>query len=725
MRLPIKRLYGTAALLIGTVLLVGTSCSKDNRVGGDGEGKLSLGIVFDSKTIEGAESKSAVTKAEPDYAVSVRDSQGRKIRQYKTKAEVPAEIWLQTGDYTIEVVSGKDEVAAFDSPYFLGKEEVSIIPNQPQTVQVSCKLANAKVTVECSDRIKSNFRSFVVEIGPSPTKMLSFDETATQTGYYKTEEGAGATVLNWNMVAVTNSGREVTREGYFTAEPQRHYNVEFDLTGGGEGGEGGWEFLEEITVNEDVTGVDDPIEIPLKRLPQIKGIDFDIKQDYFILIGNTPELKIELTGTPTIDSVGVMHDCQYLLDKGIPTDFKLLTISEGAKNQLNAQGFTWTVSADNKSIVVDLTALIPKLGESTSHFEFGVKDETGKRNKGTLTLMIIDSDVITVSVTNALADIWGGHIVARGKWTSAGNPGNLAFEYKKESESSWTKVTEGITVDNAGTGEFSAKLRGLTPGTKYNYRASSNNIPGNQQTVTTENAIYIDEMNFDNWYKGGTSWYATSQSAFEADSYWLDSGNGGTSSSLGGGVNPTEPETVDVYKAGGKAVKMSSKVVSIAKQFAAGNIFTGRFKEVTISPMGAKLDFGRPYTARPTKIRGYFKYIPAAVTHPYPAGGLNTGDMDYCNIHVALCDWNEPFHASTGDGRFPDFEASDVIAYGAFSTNETISNYTAFEIEIEWRDPTRRPKYIVFAASASKYGDYFAGGEGSVLWLDECELVFD
>lgn len=727
MRYPKKRLYGKAALLIGAVLLVGTACSKDNRFGGDGEGKLSLGIVFDSKTIEASDTEHAVTKADLDYAVSVRDSQGRKIRQYETKAEVPAEIWLQTGDYTIEVTSGKNEVAAFDSPYFVGKEEVSIIPDQPQAVQVSCKLANAKVTVEWSDKIKSNFSSFQVKIGPSVAETLTFDETGSQTGYYKTAEGTEAITLKWNMVAVTNAGREVTREGSFTAEPQRHYNVEFDLTGGNEGGEGGWQFLDEITVIEDAVGKDDPVEIPLKRLPQIKGVDFDIKQDYFILLGNTPELKIELTGTPTIDSVGVLQDCQYLLGKGIPADFKLLTISENAKNRLNAEGFNWTVSGDKKSIVVDLTALIPKLGESTSHFEFGVKDETGKRNTGKLTLMIIDSDVITVSITNVLTDVWAGHIVARGKWTSGSNPGELAFEYQKQGESSWTKVTEGITVDNPGTGEFSAKLSGLTPGTTYSYRASSQNIPGNMQTVTTESAIYIDELNFDNWYRNpnkDNAWYASTEAAVQGNTYWLDSGNPGTAKPIAGGVNPTEPSS-EVYTSGpGKqAVKMSSSVV--AGKFAAGNIFTGRFQDITIIPMGAKMEFGRPYTARPTKLRGYFKYQPAAVTHSYPAGGLNEGDMDYCNIHVALCDWDGPFQASTGDARFPDFFASDVIAYGAHSVNTPVASYIPFEITIEWRDLTRRPRYIVFAASSSKYGDYFAGGKGSVLWLDECELVFD
>lgn len=33
--------------------------------------------------------------------------------------------------------------------------------------------------------------------------------------------------------------------------------------------------------------------------------------------------------------------------------------------------------------------------------------------------------------------------------------------------------------------------------------------------------------------------------------------------------------------------------------------------------------------------------------------------------------------------------------------------------------------YIVIVASASKYGDYFTGGDGSTLWLDELSIEYD
>lgn len=32
--------------------------------------------------------------------------------------------------------------------------------------------------------------------------------------------------------------------------------------------------------------------------------------------------------------------------------------------------------------------------------------------------------------------------------------------------------------------------------------------------------------------------------------------------------------------------------------------------------------------------------------------------------------------------------------------------------------------YIIIVASSSKYGDYFTGGDGSIMYLDDLELVY-
>ena len=56
---------------------------------------------------------------------------------------------------------------------------------------------------------------------------------------------------------------------------------------------------------------------------------------------------------------------------------------------------------------------------------------------------------------------------------------------------------------------------------------------------------------------------------------------------------------------------------------------------------------------------------------------------------------------------------------------ETVGDWTEFKLKLDYRSLTRKPTYIVVVASASKYGDYFTGGDGSTLWLDDLELIYE
>ena len=66
-----------------------------------------------------------------------------------------------------------------------------------------------------------------------------------------------------------------------------------------------------------------------------------------------------------------------------------------------------------------------------------------------------------------------------------------------------------------------------------------------------------------------------------------------------------------------------------------------------------------------------------------------------------------------------------IIAYGKLESDEAVADYREFYIPLEYRDKTRTPKYIVISCCASYLGDYFTGGEGSKLLVDEFELVYD
>ena len=91
-----------------------------------------------------------------------------------------------------------------------------------------------------------------------------------------------------------------------------------------------------------------------------------------------------------------------------------------------------------------------------------------------------------------------------------------------------------------------------------------------------------------------------------------------------------------------------------------------------------------------------------------------------------LTDWSAPFHINTDAKKFVDQENDPgIIALGVHYSSNTDSEYVQVTIPLVYRDIERTPNYVVVAGAASRYGDYFTGGVGSVLLLDEFEFIYD
>ena len=167
---------------------------------------------------------------------------------------------------------------------------------------------------------------------------------------------------------------------------------------------------------------------------------------------------------------------------------------------------------------------------------------------------------------------------------------------------------------------------------------------------------------------------------------------------------------------------MESKYAVIA--FAAGNLYTGDFG--SIQGKGASLDWGTPFTGRPVALRGYYKYAPKAINRTESPYNNLAGQMDKCRIMVILTDWDAPFKVVTTTGQFVDLDNDPgIIGMVQFDSDETVSSYREFCLPIEYRDLTRTPKYAIVVCCASYLGDYFTGGEGSVMHADEFSFEYD
>lgn len=311
------------------------------------------------------------------------------------------------------------------------------------------------------------------------------------------------------------------------------------------------------------------------------------------------------------------------------------------------------------------------------------------------------ADMVTSDIKNDASKVWGQFAYLSGTCNLEEITSPVQFRYKKKADAEWTTIE---AVQEEGTKNYSVKVAPLDFGTEYEYYILCGDKTGETCTFTTESYVEIPNLNFDTWSQNGKNWYPNADAS---NSYW-STGNEGVT--LGGNSNSVGVS--DSYSGLAAQLQTVQVKVLIVKVTAAGNIFIGNYKTNTSNP-ASSVSFGRDYTgARPTKLSGYFKYQPGATMSDgsVPSEKL---EKDECDIYIQL--WS----------------GGETIGQGHFITNETVSEYTHFEIPIEYTVTNKRPDKIAIVATSSRYGGYFDGmnviGQlaiGSTLWVDDFELSY-
>ena len=329
------------------------------------------------------------------------------------------------------------------------------------------------------------------------------------------------------------------------------------------------------------------------------------------------------------------------------------------------------------------------------------------------TLNVFETDAVKITS----ADGWVNVAWLYGEGLEGEDNG---FEIREATSEEWQKVDASYMIATGGS--FSARIPHLKASTAYVCRAYSGTSISTEKTFTTTAAIELSNASFDYWSMDGkvaNPWEENSTP------FW-DTGNIGVTTASQSNSTPTD----DTAAGSGKAARLESKNVIV--KFAAGNLFTGKF--IKVDGTNGILNFGQPFTGRPTKLKGYYKYTTAPITD-LPAEGSQDytrfqnykGKPDTCAIYIALGDWTEPIEIRTRPTNRKLFDKNDehIIAYAEMYSGTTVTEYKKFELNLDYRVTNRVPTYIVIVCSASKYGDYFVGGRGSTLHVDEFSLDYD
>ncbi len=326
----------------------------------------------------------------------------------------------------------------------------------------------------------------------------------------------------------------------------------------------------------------------------------------------------------------------------------------------------------------------------------------------------IIGEEVTSNVQTVRADAWTNVAWVYGAGLDGVDNG---VEYRQYGSQEWIKAPSAWVTNTGST--FYARLVSLNPETEYEARTYGGDEYGDVVRFTTGSIVQVPNSSLSDWSKNGAVW----QSWGEGQTPYWDTGNKGAATLGQSNVVPTS----DTSSGTGQAAMLQTKFVGVGiiGKIAAGSVFIGSY--LRTDGTNGVLQFGREFTERPTKLRGYFNYKTAPINKASAEYQHLMGQPDTCVVWCALIDSPEPFECRTNpkDQNLFDPSASYVVAYGRMQCGQDVPQYIPFEVELQYTATNRRPTYLVVVASSSKYGDYFTGGDGAVMCVDDLELLYD
>ena len=725
------------------------ACSRDDRALLDGEGTLRLRAQVNDEVqiISRAGAPEGETSPEEELKKNcrVRIYKGEKLiykhAGWDATLQEPG-LSLSSGAYRVRIISGDSVDASFDKKYYEGNESFEIRQAQTTPVEVVCNVMNtlAKVVFDASlePYLEKGEVSVAVDVdGGSLTYPYQKEAAEAKTGYYSLPQGKEYLICTFTGVA--KNGRKFTQTDRIeSAKKSTLYTLTYkisDLETPAPPTDEGGAFID-LKVDETPLAKKEE-EILIYQRPQFRAVnqseEVDMKQPWFLELNSQiqPEVKI-YTSTPLAEAsvtsevftkLGLASAELNLMDKA--TRAALLEKGIMVTSQEKLLTMNWGNS---------LNDLLKEEGEH--HIIYKATDTAVEGNAAARTNTI--DWTISVSNANIRAvnipypyQIWADRVTLYAEVIEGRTPApdaQLSFRYRKKEDSNWIDNIQAKLGENKKT-ITSDEIKGLTPGTTYEYQVLEGDKVSNQTCeFTTEAALQLPNSGFENW-SGATPMLIHGSGE---EMFW-DSGNHGSSSFSLAAVDLTTKAS-DFKVEGNYSAKLESKKVVV--KFAAGNLFVGSYLKT--DGTDGILGWGRPWKSRPLALRGYVRYMPKACENEkFPDG------MDRGIIYVAIGDWtgaeydkNWPIVIQT---KKPDTElfnpekgsytGDGIIAYGEKILQGEVKGADGgmieFTIPLDYRSYERMPKSIIVVASASQYGDYFIGGIGSTMWLDDLELIYE
>lgn len=713
------------------------ACHSEAPFSMDGEGEVSLNVEVNSR----------VTRADDDdlkknARIYISNESG-VLHKWVGVNNIDSKVYLRYGTYKAEAMAGTKSAASFDDKYFVGETDFEVGEGSVSTqVTVTCKIANVVASVDEETIDSKLIKNLKVTIGHSKARLDYTGETVMNYGYFTMPEGE--TSLNYT-VSGTHGDNSFTKSGVIEdVEPGHNYRLQFQYNP--EETNNGGAFLTITIADENL--IEDNIII--MGAPAFAWSDESMDLDSQIIgkRGDFNDVTLKVAAFNGFESITLKTANETIANILGKNEINLIGISNDDRNTLSSGGivFEQGETQDNtyRYYITFTKEFLNSLPDSEDPEAYVIsveaKDKQSFSKSGSQSVRIANTEasiVYTAPLQVSIKEFENDLTAVRAN--SVMLPITIAKKdivdpavlYREKGTETWNKTA--IEVTRATAEKYDVKIGSLKPTTEYEYKLVAGALVDDKYEYesdvykfTTEDIFIIPNAGLEDWSNLSSDNKVLIPGADGIVSFW-DTGNHGSAT-----MSKLVTNQSDAMKhSGNYSAELKSQFVGIGSsigKFAAGNLFSGTY--VKTDGTDGILSFGREYNgSHPTSLSVWVNYIPEKVTDK-KTDNLNNREYDLGQIYVALSTEPIEIRTKTSNQKLFNKDEDCILAYGEYTFDSNYGENGALKqlsIPISYKGTAKsiRPMYLIIVCSASKYGDYFEGGRGSVMYVDDFELVYE
>lgn len=710
------------SILLLLVLLAFSCSRREDNIYGPGMGGIRIDLAAQAPATR-AELENGSLNAD-DFKVEIINSQGVIFKRWATFAEYKAQestaVQMNAGGpYTLRATLGDSTASGWNSWFFKGEQQFTVLPQETVTVAAVCRMANIKVAVKYGENVLSEYTSYETTVTNRRGSLVFDMAHKDEAGYMPADP------LTVDVALTDKNGKTwYFRNGSeISAAPGDFITLNLDTDAVPTQNIG-------LTITVDRTTNDSTVvvELPSYMLPKDAPVlspetgGFDSEGNLSMVEGIEPNANISYEAVSGLAGCVMTVNSSYLKSLGWPETLDFFNLSASDKNIIDRDGLVYVVEDGLKMGSIDLSAVARKFSyvedaaANVHSFTIKLTDKMGKTVEATFKITPVKAEISLGEI--AEGNVWAARLENVVLSTSNGDVSLLYPEVMPEG-GSWMKPKYTSSV--SGTSN-TVTITGLTPGTKYSVRARYNNgVSADVREVTTEAAQQVENAGFEEWSeweyyvnKSGLFWgddvYQTNYAPYQQESTkWWDSNNSETTPGDRTNTGATYKSFPMVSYVGGRNGGRAAQMMLIAISNSAtsgtapsptvgfGKVFTGVYGGVQ----------GRSFASRPSKLNFWYKY--------------SSFESDSFKAYISV---------KNGD---------TVIGEATYSSSDSRSEWTQMSVDIAYSrtDLKADTIYIEFvSASDSNKWQYnmsiVYGGDrtanvhgGSILTVDDIELIYE